>query len=94
MVTKLPVITLKKDYDSYLSGEEVLVTINSHDNIFEGDHVIVFKDSIPVNTSVPVPREKQAEYIGIEGIVTKLINREYEHESIDEKTQTISVKIL
>jgi hypothetical protein len=92
-VTKLPVITLKNNYENYLNGEEVMTTFKSHDYIFEGDHVMVYKDSISVNTSITVPRDKQSEYIGVEGIVTKLIDRVFE-DSADEKEQIISVKIL
>ena len=94
MGTKLPIITLKKDYESYLKGNEILTTIDASDNIFEGDHVMVYKDSIPVKTNIPVPREKQSEYIGVEGIVTKLINRVYDDEHIDPRKQTVAVKIL
>jgi len=92
-VTKLPVITLKSNYENYLNGEEVMTTIKSHDYIFEGDHVMVYKDSISVNMNITVPREKQSEYIGVEGVVTKLIDRVFEN-SDDEKEQIISVKIL
>jgi hypothetical protein len=92
-ISKLPVITLKGNYENYLNGEEVMTTIKSHDYIFEGDHVMVYKDSISVNTSITVPREKQSEYIGVEGVVTKLIDRVFE-DSADEKEQIISVKIL
>jgi hypothetical protein len=92
-ISKLPVIRLKTNYENYLNGEEVMTIMVSPDYIFEGDHVMVYKDSIPVNTSLTVPREKQSEYIGVEGIVTKLIDRVYE-ENADEKHQTLLVKIL
>jgi hypothetical protein len=95
MNVHLPVITLKDDYERYVRGDEVLITVKLHDNIFEGDHVLVYKDSIPVTTSVAVPREKQSEYIGIEGVVTKLIERAYENDNaMDPKKQTLAVKML
>jgi hypothetical protein len=94
MNTQLPVVTLKNDYNRYLQGDEVLITVNINDNIFEGDHVLVYKDSIPVTTNIAVPREKQSEYIGVEGVVTKLIDRTYEKDSTDPKKQTMAVKIL
>jgi hypothetical protein len=94
MDTQIPVITLKEDYNRYLQGDEVLITVNLSDNIFEGDHVLVYRDSIPVKTNIAVPREKQSEYIGVEGVVTKLIDRTYENESTDPKKQTLSVKII
>jgi hypothetical protein len=92
--THLPVITLKEDYIRYLQGDEVFITVDLDDNIFEGDHVLVFKDSIPVNTSITVPREKQSAYIGVEGIVTKLVDRTYENDGTEPKKQTLAVKII
>jgi hypothetical protein len=90
----IPKVFVKEEYEQYLNGTEVTATANSTDNIFEGDHVLVFRNSIPAHTSVAVPREKQADYIGVEGIVTKLIDRIYTDDHLEPKKQMLAVKII
>lgn len=77
----------------YLNGKEVDATAESTENIFEGDHVLVFRNSISATSSVSVPREKQSDYIGIEGIVTKLTDRIHTDGHVERKTQIMTVKI-
>ena len=69
----LPKVIIKDNYADYLSGKEVEATVVSEKNPVEkGMHVMGFHNSIAVNTVFTVPKEKQAHYIGVEGMVTEI----------------------
>ena len=69
----LPKVVIKDNYADYLNGKEVEATVVSEKTTIEkGMHVMGFHNSIAVNTSFPVPREKQTHYIGVEGMVTEI----------------------
>lgn len=62
-------------YQEYLNGQEVECTANqiNNKNIQPGDHIMVYKDTLASASDIPTPtREKQSEYIGIEGTVTQI----------------------
>jgi hypothetical protein len=65
----------KTNYHDYLEGKEVLCSASSltTKNLREGEHVLVYRDTVAANTDVSLPkREMQSEYIGIEGLVTSV----------------------
>jgi hypothetical protein len=69
----LPKVIIKDNYTDYLNGKEVEATVVSEKNAVEkGMHVMGFHNSIAVNTTVAVPKEKQSHYIGVEGMVTDI----------------------
>ena len=69
----LPKVIIKDNYSDYLSGKEVEATlVSDKKSIEKGMHVMGFHNSIAVNTAVPVPKEKQTHYIGVEGMVTDI----------------------
>ena len=69
----LPKVVIKDSYADYLDGKEVEATVVSDKKLVEkGMHVMGFHNSIPVNTSFSVPKEKQSHYIGVEGMVTDI----------------------
>lgn len=69
----LPKVIIKENYADFLSGKEVEATVVSERRgVEKGMHVMGFHNSIAVNTSVTVPKEKQAHYIGVEGMVTEV----------------------
>lgn len=69
----LPKVIINDNYSDYLSGKEVEATLVSDKKLIEkGMHVMGFHNSIAVNSAVPVPKEKQAHYIGVEGMVTDI----------------------
>lgn len=68
---ELPKVVIKEHYADFLNGKEVEATVVSEQNTVEkGMHVMGFHNSIAVNTGLTVPKEKQAHYIGVEGMVT------------------------
>src|SRR5688500_17445703 len=84
----LPKVVIKDNYADFLEGKEVEATIISNKQPVEkGMHVMGFHNSIAVNTGFTVPKEKQAHYIGVEGMVTEI---DY-NKSADHKTPHIKV---
>jgi hypothetical protein len=74
-----------KTYDDYLHGKEVrcAATQLTSKNLHEGEHILVYKDTVANNTNSAVPkREMQSEYIGIEGVVTKVLGSSEHHEGV------------
>lgn len=69
----LPKVIINDNYTDFLNGKEVEATVVSgKDTVAKGMHVMGFHNSIAINTSFTVPREKQAHYIGVEGMVTEI----------------------
>lgn len=84
----LPKVIINDNYTDYLNGKEVEATIVSDKQPVEkGMHVMGFHNSIAVNTGFTVPKDKQAHYIGVEGMVTQI---EY-HSSTDQKKPHIKI---
>ena len=83
-------------YHEYLNGQEVecpASKINTR-NIQPGDHIMVYKDSLGVKTGVGVPtREKQSDYIGVEGTVTQ-VNKLAREEGDNTILQSLVIKML
>ena len=71
---KLPKVVIKDNFNEYISGKEVKATLadSASAPLQTGEHVIAFKDSLAAVTDVPVPRQQQSHYIGIEGTVTRI----------------------
>jgi hypothetical protein len=85
----LPKVVIKDNYTDYLNGKEVEATVVSEKrNLEKGMHVMGFHNSIAVNTSFTVPKEKQAHYIGVEGMVTEI------HQSRAQGAPVAEVKIV
>lgn len=85
----LPKVVIKDNYTDYLNGKEVEATVVSGKrNLEKGMHVMGFHNSIAVNTSFTVPKEKQAHYIGVEGMVTEI------HQSRAQGTPVAEVKVV
>ena len=64
-------------YREYILGKEVTCRASQlgSNSVREGDVVIVFKDTVASNVSVAPPtRESQADYIGVEGRITRMEN--------------------
>jgi hypothetical protein len=61
-----------EDFNNFISGNEVEVTAELKDNklLHPGDHILAVKNSLAAETTLPVPREKQDQAIGIEARVT------------------------
>jgi hypothetical protein len=71
----LPKVIIKDNYADFLTGKEVEATVVSERrDVEKGMHVMSFHNSMAVNTSVTVPREKQSQYIGVEAMVTEIGN--------------------
>ncbi|HET7178483.1 MAG TPA: hypothetical protein VFI14_02105 [Chryseosolibacter sp.] len=82
----LPKVIINDNYSDYLSGKEVEATLVSDKKLIEkGMHVMGFHNSIAVNSTVPVPKEKQAHYIGVEGMVTDI------REAVSGQVQNVKV---
>lgn len=63
-------------YTDFLNGKEVeAIVAGNGAHPAKGMHVMAFHDSIAINSNVSVPREKQSQYIGVEGVVTALSER-------------------
>jgi hypothetical protein len=61
-------------YHDYVVGKEI--HCETKQQLHTGDHVMVFKDTIAVSTSVPVPHSsQQSDSIGVEGLVTGVSQR-------------------
>jgi hypothetical protein len=73
-IMELPKVIIKDDYSAYLNGKEVKAAlIDSVSAPLEpGNHVIAFKDSIAAASDVPVPKQQQSHYMGVEGTVTEI----------------------
>jgi hypothetical protein len=85
----LPKVIIKDNYADYLNGKEVEATVISAERPVEkGMHVMGFHNSIAVNTVFTVPREKQAQYIGVEGMVTVI------HYGASPETPSPRVKVV
>lgn len=71
---ELPKVIIKDAYSEYLEGKEVKAALadSSSAPLQPGAHVLAFKDSIAAATDVPVPKQQQAHYIGVEGTVTEV----------------------
>jgi hypothetical protein len=70
---ELPKVIINGNYSDFLNGKEVQATFVSDKAAVEkGMHVMGFHNSIAGNTGLPVPREKQSHYIGVEGVVTEI----------------------
>lgn len=69
----LPKVIVNDNYSDYLNGKEVKATVVSDGQpLQKGMRVMGFHNSIAINTDFPVPREKQAHYIGVEGQITEV----------------------
>lgn len=69
----LPRVVITANYTDFLNGKEVDATLVSTAPALEkGMRVMGFHNSIAVNTDVAVPREKQSQYIGVEGMITEI----------------------
>lgn len=67
----LPKVVINGNYTDFLNGKEVEATaVGSPTRLKKGMAVMGFHNSIAVNSNVSVPREKQSQYIGVEGLVT------------------------
>lgn len=88
---ELPKVIIKENYADFLNGKEVEATVVSEKSTVEkGMHVMGFHNSIAVNTGITVPKEKQAHYIGVEGMVTDV---SYTASSDHHKLQVKVVKV-
>jgi len=66
----LPRVIVDDSYADFLNGKEVrAMVVSSKDTITKGTRVMGFHNSIAINTNIPAPREKQAHYVGVEGLV-------------------------
>lgn len=72
----LPKVIIKENYNDFINGKEVEATVAlAGSRLAEGMHVMGYHDSIAAKTAIAVPREKQAQYIGVEGIITAISPR-------------------
>ena len=72
---ELPKVIIRGSYADYLDGKEVEATVASKaGDVKKGMHVMAFHNSIAVNTSVTVPKDRQPQYIGMEGLVADIAN--------------------
>lgn len=71
---ELPKVVIKDNFNGYLIGEEVKAAVvgSAAVPLQPGEHVIAFKDSLAAVSDVPVPKQQQSHYIGIEGTVTRI----------------------
>jgi hypothetical protein len=90
----LPKVIIKDDYNEYLEGKVVKAALASSASapLQPGTRVIAFKDSIAAATDIPVPKQQQAHYIGVEGTVTEIELVATGYEPSDR--QTVRVKKL
>lgn len=64
---------LPEDFQQFVNGSEVNCTISNEKSIQPGEEVLVYKDSVAAITDAATPtREKQDDYLGLEGIVTSV----------------------
>ena len=78
---ELPKVIIDDNYYDFLNGKEVKATFVSHKPAVEkGMHVMGFHNSIANNTGLPVPREKQSHYIGVEGVITEIEGLATDHQ--------------
>jgi hypothetical protein len=80
--------TVKLDhssYQDYLEGKEIHCEAGklTTKEVEEGEHIMVYKDTVATNTNISLPRgEMQAEYIGVEGMITKVLKSTEHHEGV------------
>lgn len=66
-------VYLRDNYDDYLTGAEVESTLNTKNTTLEpGQHVMVFRDTIAAVTDIAITPGKQADNIGVEGMITQV----------------------
>lgn len=80
--------TIKLDnnaYHEYLDGKEIRCAAGAVDNklLTEGEHVLVYRDTVAAGTAASPPKsEMQSQYIGVEGMVTRINLRTGDQEEI------------
>ena len=91
---ELPQVLIKNNYYDYLNGNEVEATVVLPENgrIQPGEHVLAYRDSLATLYDVPVPKEMQSRYIGIEGRVTQLGFRGTDKPQNGARVQLLKVK--
>jgi archaeosine-15-forming tRNA-guanine transglycosylase len=72
----LPKVVIKSDFHDYLEGKEVEAAFvsNHPDQVWPGEHVLAFKDSVAATSDIPVPTSQLSHTIGIEGTVTQVVH--------------------
>lgn len=84
----LPKVIIEDNYTDFLEGKEVEATVVSPVlDVLKGMHVMGYHHSIAANTGITVPKQKQAHYIGIEGVITQVTHPR----ASDHKTAKVKV---
>jgi hypothetical protein len=85
-----------EDFQQYLAGNEVECPPDQLVNgVRTGDHIIVYKNSVASVVDAAVPtREKQADYIGVEGTVTQVNHLHPVGDRSQRLLQTVYIKKL
>jgi hypothetical protein len=72
-------------YHEFLAGDEIHCEAGklTTKNLAEGEHVMVYRDTVATNTNISLPKsDMQSEYIGVEGMVTKVLKSSEHHEGV------------
>jgi hypothetical protein len=72
----LPKVVIKQNFQDYLAGKEVEASVVSHPQkeVWPGERVMAFKDSLAATSNMPVPTSELSHSIGIEGTVTQVMH--------------------
>ena len=73
---ELPKAVIRQNFQDYLAGKEVEASIVSHSKkeVWPGERVMAFKDSLAATSDIPVPTSELSHSIGIEGTVTQVMH--------------------
>jgi hypothetical protein len=72
----IPKVIIKQDFHDYLNGKEVEATFvaGTPEEVWPGEPVLAFQDSVAANSDMPVPTSQLSHVIGIEGTVTQVLH--------------------
>jgi hypothetical protein len=72
----LPKVVIKQNFQDYLAGKEVEASIvsPSRHEVWPGERVMAFKDSLGATSDLPVPTSELSHSIGIEGTITQVMH--------------------
>lgn len=72
---ELPKVVIKQNFQDYFAGKEVEASFvtKKDSEVWPGERVMAFKDSLAATSDIPVPSSEISHSIGIEGTITQVV---------------------